>query len=114
MFKSTVSVLVAAVLLSPAAFAEGKKEVTLSHDYDAALLASDEGASVLLAELTKAARRTCTSRIPAYGGVYTDLACADSLVMAAVKEIHTAQTAAGADIAPSFERIALMQLASAD
>jgi hypothetical protein len=34
--------------------------------------------------------------------------------MTAVKEIHAAKTAAGVDVAPSFERIALMQLASAD
>jgi len=34
--------------------------------------------------------------------------------MAAVKEIHAAQAAAGVDAAPSFERIALTQLASGD
>jgi len=61
MFQSTVPVLVAAVLLSPAAFVEAKKEVALKHDYGAPLLACDEGASVLLAELTRAAKRTCTS-----------------------------------------------------
>jgi len=114
MFKSTVSVLVAAVLLSPAAFAESGKIVTLKHDYDAALLASDEGASDLLTALTRAAKRACSSRVPAYGGFYTDLDCADSLVKAAVKEIHAAQTAAGVEMAPAFERIALTQLASAD
>ncbi|MBI1254352.1 MAG: hypothetical protein GC196_08430 [Hyphomonas sp.] len=114
MFKSTVPVLVAAVLLSSAAFAEGQKEVSLKHDYDASLLASDEGASVLLAALTRAAKRTCTSCIQASGGFCTDLACADPLVTAAVQEIHTAQTAAGANIAPSFGRIALTQLASTD
>lgn len=114
MFKSTVSVLAAAVLLSPAAFAEGGRKVTLTHDYDAALLSSDEGASLLVGELTRAAKRTCTSRIPAYGGVYTDQACAEYLVAAAVKDIHAAQSAAGVDMAPSFERIALTHLASAD
>lgn len=77
MSKSTVSVLVAAAVLSPAAFAQGRKAPTLSHEYDAALLASDEGASVLLAGLTRAAKRTCTSRIPAYGGRERDPRGAD-------------------------------------
>jgi hypothetical protein len=66
------------------------------------------------ATLPEAAKRTCTSRMPAYGGFCSDLACADSLVAAAAQEIHAAQTAAGANIAPSFERIALTQLASTD
>lgn len=114
MFKSTIPVLAAVLLLSPAAVAEGKKEVTLTHDYDAALLSSDAGTSLLMDELTKAARRTCTSRIPAYGGMYTDLGCAESLVSAAVKDIHAAQAAAGTQMAPSFERLALTRLASAD
>jgi hypothetical protein len=34
--------------------------------------------------------------------------------MAAEKEIHAAPAAAGVDVAPSFERIALTQRASAD
>jgi UrcA family protein len=114
MFKSTVSALAAVVLLSPAAFAEDGKMVTLSHDYDAALVSSDAGADALLAELEKAAKRTCTSRIPGTGGYYLDAACADTLLVAAVKQIHETHTAAGLDVAPAFERIALTHLASAD
>ncbi len=114
MFKSTVSALAAAVLLSPAAFAETGKMVTLTHDYDAGLLSSEAGASVLMADLKRAARRACTSRIPASGGYYTDTACADSLIAAAVKQIHEAHSAQGMEMAASFERIALTQLASAD
>ncbi|MCU0730445.1 MAG: UrcA family protein [Hyphomonas sp.] len=114
MFKTTVAAVAAAVLLSPAAFAEGGKMVTLSHDYDAALVSSDTGASVLLAQLERAAKRTCTSRIPGTGGQYMDAACADALLVAAVKQIHETHTAAGLDVAPAFERIALTQLASAD
>lgn len=114
MLKSTVAAVAAAVFLAPAAFAEGGKMVTLSHDYDASLVSSDAGAGALLAELKQAAKRVCTSRIPGAGGQYVDTACADSLVVAAVKQIHETHTAAGLDVAPSFERIALTQLASAD
>ena len=114
MFKSTVSALAAAVLLSPAAFAEGGKKVTLSHDYDAALVSTDAGTATLLSDLERAARRTCTSRVPGTGGYYLDTACADTLLVAAVKQIHETHTASGLDVAPAFERIALTRLASAD
>ncbi len=114
MFKSTVSAVAAALLLSPAAFAQGARMVTLSHDYDAALVSSDAGAGALLAELEQAAKRVCTSRIPGTGGHYLDAACANSLVLAAVKQIHETHTAAGLEVAPTLERIALTQLASAD
>lgn len=114
MSKSTFSVLAAVFLLSPAALADRIKEVTLTHEYDAALLSSDAGTSLLLDGLTKAAKRTCTSRIPAHGGFHTDLACTESLVTAAVRDIHAAHTIAGTRMAPSFSRMALMQLASSD
>lgn len=114
MLKSTITVLVAAFALSPAALADGVKKVTLTHQYDAALLSSDEGASTLLTELERAAERTCTSRVPAYGGQFIDETCADSLFRAAVKQIHAAESADGVTFAPAFERVALTQLASAD
>ena len=114
MFKSTVSVLVAAFVLSPVALAEGSKEVTLSHTYDAALLETDTGAATLIADLTRAAKRVCTTRIPASGTPYVDGDCVDTLVMAAVKDIHAEQAGNGVAIAPAFERVALVQLASAD
>lgn len=114
MFKRTASALAAALILAPAALADDVKQVTLTHQYDAALLSTDEGASVILSDLKQATERLCTSRIPAYGGMYTDKACAEGLMVAAVKEIHAAQTKAGVMIAPSFERVALTQLASAE
>jgi UrcA family protein len=114
MFKSTVTALVAALAASPAALAESGRPVTLTHSYDAVLLSSDAGATALLAGLEQAARRTCSSRVPASGGTYTDEACAGALYVAAVKQIHAAQSAAGAELAPVFERAALTQLASAD
>lgn len=114
MFKSTVSAVLAALVLAPAAYAEGGTRVTLSHTYDAAQLQSDEGAAALIADLKKAAKRVCTTRLPASGTPYIDRGCAESLVIAAVKDIHAAQTEAGMTIAPAFERVALVQLASAD
>ena len=67
MIKSTVSVLAAALLLSPVALAQGGKMVTLTHTYDTALVSSEDGAAELLADLTSAAKRACTSRAPVLG-----------------------------------------------
>lgn len=114
MLKSTLTALAAVALFAPAAVAEGGKLVTLKHDYDAAMLASDDGASALVTDLTRAAKRLCSTRVPASGGLYTDRACVDTLVAAAVKQIHAEQLEAGAEIAPGFERIVLTQLASAE
>lgn len=114
MLKSTVSAVAAALILSPAAVAEGGKMVTLTHNYDAALVSSDDGAATLLSELERAAKRTCSSRVPGLGGYYLDADCAESLLVSAVRQIHAAHIAAGLDVAPAFERIALTQLASAD
>lgn len=113
MFKPTLAALAAVFALSPAAFAETRL-VTLSHQYDTALLATDEGAAQLLSDLTRAARRTCTSRVPASGVTFTDAACVDALFVAAIKQIHAAHVEAGTAIAPAFEQVALTQLASSD
>ena len=114
MIRSTLAVVAAALFITPAALADSVKKVTLTHQYDTALLSSDEGASVLLAKLERAAKRTCTSRAPAYGGQFTDETCADALYAEAVKQIYAAESSQGASIAPTFERVALTQLASAD
>jgi UrcA family protein len=114
MIRSTLAVVAAAFVMTPAALAEGQREVTLKHQYDAALLASDEGASLLLAKLERAAKRTCTSRAPASGGEFTDKACAEALYAAAIKQIYATERTQGAAIAPAFEREALTQLASAE
>lgn len=114
MFKPTVSVLAAVVLLSPVALAEGAKRVTLTHTYDTSLVSNEDGAAELLADLTRAAKRACTSRVPALGGAFTDMKCADSLVVAAIKQIQLETSEAGTGMAPSLERIALTRLASAD
>lgn len=114
MLKSTLTVLAAAAFLVPAALAEGGQKVTLKHDYDVSLLSDDAGAVKLLSELKRAAARACTSRVPAYGGQYTDPACSEALYEAAVKQIHETGLATGVSFAPNFERAALTQIASID
>ena len=114
MFKSTVAAVAAVLVLSPAAFADGLTKVTLKHEYDTALVTTDAGTAILLTELSRAAKRACSSRIPASGITYTDAECADTLFVAAVKKIHADQIESGASIAPAFEKAALTQLASAD
>ncbi|MFN4226426.1 MAG: UrcA family protein [Hyphomonas sp.] len=113
MLKSTVTVLAAATMLVPVATAEGLK-ATLKHDYDIAALSDDAAATKLLSDLRRAAARACTSRVPAYGGQFTDPVCTASLYEAAVRQIHEKGLATGVDFAPSFERAALTRIASID
>lgn len=113
MLKTTLTVLAAATLLVPAALAEGKN-VTLTHSYDVEALSDDLGAAKLLIDLKRAAERVCTTRVPAYGGMFTDEACAESLFEAAVQQIHQTGMASGVNFAPAFERAALTQIASAN
>lgn len=114
MFKPTVLAALAVVAFSPVAVAEGGKMVTLKHEYDTSLISSDEGAATLLADLTRAAKRACTSRVPALGGLYTDMDCTEMLVAGAVQKIHADQLEAGTTMAPAFEKVALTQIASAN
>lgn len=114
MLKATLTVLAAATILAPAALAESGKPVTLSLEYDTALLTSDASVAELLGDVKRAATRTCTSRIPAFGAYYIDKDCAASLYLAAVKQIHESGRDAGIDVAPAIEQAALTQLASAD
>lgn len=114
MLKSTLTVLAAAAMLVPSALAEGGQPVTLTHNYDVSLLSDDAGAVKLLSELKRAAARVCTSRVPAYGGQFTDPVCTEALYEAAVKQIHANGLVSGIDFAPSFERAALTQIASVD
>lgn len=113
MLKFAVMAAVAVTALAPAALADSKK-VTLKHQYDTALVSSDDGAAELLTELTRAANRACTSRVPAVSVSYTDEACVNSLLTAAVKQIHEASLDAGVAIAPTFEKAALTKVASLD
>jgi len=117
MFKPTVSILAAAMILAPVASAESLKgterlrEVTLHMEYDPAKLTTEEGTASLVKSLKREARRACSQRISVMSSYYVDFDCADTLVKAAIQKIHADQSEAGLDIAPSFQRLAALDYA---
>ena len=114
MLKATSMILAAAMVLTPVAVAGPVKEVTLTMDYDPALLASEDGAATLVADLESKARKLCSQRVPALGTVYVDAECSASLVKAAVAQIHADQSELGLELAPAFQRLAAVDYALAN
>ena len=114
MLKVSSMIVAAAMVLTPVAAADSLKEVTLKMDYDPALLTSDAGAETLVSELKREARKVCSQRLPAIGSMYVDSECANSLVKAAVQQIHADVSEAGADVAPDFQRLAAVEYALAN
>lgn len=114
MLKATSMILAAAMVLTPVAAAESLKEVTLTMDYDPALLTSDAGAESIISELKREARKVCSQRLPAIGSIYVDTTCADSLVKAAVQQIEADVSGAGQAVSPGFARLAAVDYALAN
>lgn len=114
MLKASSIILAVAMAITPVAAAESLKEVTLKMDYDPALLTSEAGAETLVSELKREARKLCSQRLPAIGSVYVDTNCADTLVKAAVQQIHADVIDAGQAVAPEFQRLASVDYALAN
>ncbi|MFN3607661.1 MAG: UrcA family protein [Hyphomonas sp.] len=114
MLKVSSIILAAAMALTPVAAAESLKEVTLKMDYDPALLTSETGAETVVSQLKREARKVCSQRLPAIGSVYVDTNCADTLVKAAVQQIHADVSDAGQAVAPEFQRLAAVDYALAN
>lgn len=114
MLKVSSIILAAAMAFTPVAAAESLKEVTLKMDYDPALLTSETGAETVVSQLKREARKVCSQRLPAIGSVYVDTDCADTLVKAAVQQIHADLNDAGQAVAPEFQRLAAVDYALAN
>lgn len=114
MLKVSSMILAAAMMVTPVAAAESLKEVTLKMNYDPALLTSEAGAETLVSDLKREARKVCSQRIPALGSVYVDTNCADTLVKAAVQQIHADVSDAGQAVVPDFQRLAAVDYALAN
>jgi UrcA family protein len=114
MLKATSMILAAAMVFTPVAAAESLKEVTLKMNYDPALLTSEDGAETIVTSLKREARKVCSQRVPAMGAVYVDETCTDTLVKAAIQQIHADVSTSGAEIAPTFQRLAAVDYALAN
>ena len=113
MLKPIVSIMAAAVMLSPMAVAETLTPITVSIEYDKDLLASDAGAAVVMNSITTQAKKACTTYVPVFGGNYTDRSCVKDIVSSAIRKIHEQQALEGRDTADVFASKAVMYLADA-
>ncbi|KCZ60200.1 UrcA family protein [Hyphomonas chukchiensis] len=114
MLKPIASIMAAAVILSPVAFAEAQTPITVEIEYDKDLVALDSGAPVVMASIESQAKKACTSYVPVFGGYYTDRSCVDDIVSAAISKINEQQASEGRKTADKFAQQAVMILADAE
>ena len=78
MLKPIVSIMAAAMILSPLAVAGEKTPITVSIAYDKDMLATKAGAAEVLDAITDQAKDACTSYVHVFGGNHTDRKCVRS------------------------------------
>jgi UrcA family protein len=114
MLKPIVSIMAAAMILSPLAVAGEKTPITVSIAYDKDMLATKAGAAEVLDAITDQAKDACTSYVHVFGGNYTDRTCVKSIVTSAVSKIREQQALEGRDAAGEFASSDAVILADAE
>lgn len=114
MLKPILSIMAAAMMLSPLAVAGELKTVTVNISYEKASLASETGASEVLKSIKSQAKVACTSYTPTVSGFYTDTKCVRTLVKSAVSQIREKQAQGGFATAGVFASNIAMTLADAE
>ena len=111
MKASILTVAVAALALSPAAFAESFEEITVAVSYDRTALATEEGAASVLASIKSQASDACMSTSAIGAMKQLDRTCFDEVVTSATSKILEQQEIDGLKTAPNFARLASRQVA---
>ncbi|WP_373008485.1 UrcA family protein [Hyphomonas sp.] len=114
MLKPIVSIMAAAMFLSPLAVAGEQKPITVSIAYDKDMLATKSGAAEVLDAITDQAKEACTTYVPVFGGDYTDRKCVSSIVSSAVSKIRDQQALEGRETAGEFASSDVVILADAE
>lgn len=114
MLKPIVSIMAAAMILSPLAVAGEKTPITVSIAYDKEMLATKAGAAEVLDAITDQAKEACTSYVHVFGGNYTDRKCVRSIVTSAVSKIRDKQALEGREAAGDFASSDAMIVADAE
>ena len=113
MKKLIFPVLLATMPLIPATAIAESEFVTANIKYDATLLATSEGAGLVIESVKAQAHRACSSRSSVSNMPYTDTDCVKTMVSSATKQILTATEEAGLPVAPEFARNAVTLVADA-
>ena len=112
MMKPLFAAAALAACVPFAASAEQVKPITVSIEFDHALLGSDAGAEKVIADIREQARTACTSRSSKYGHAPTvDRSCADDVMSKAAVKILQEREDMGLDTAPAFARVAIVKTA---
>jgi UrcA family protein len=106
MKKLIGSIIVAGTVLAPAAFAKSEKPVSLTIEYDTALLEDEATALELLASIEAQARNACMYNTGIQAGKAEDTACTSELVSGAVSQISAEQTRLGKATPAAFTSLA--------
>ncbi|MEM7662406.1 MAG: UrcA family protein [Pseudomonadota bacterium] len=106
MKKLVFSLTAVCVAFSPVALAEEEKEVSVTIEYDMALLDSDAGAEVLMAAIEDQARDACKQPSTSYftGGI--DSICVDEVMSLAALKISEERAKAGQSVPREFAALA--------
>ncbi len=111
MLKSIATVAALSAMIPLAAQAGPLTPITVSIQYDKAMLATDEGASDVLASIKDQATAACTSPAQFGRAASVDKKCRDDIMAKATYSIVKKQQAEGLVTAPAFEQVAVMQVA---
>ncbi len=77
------------LLVTPVAMAQ-PEAITVEFEYDSNLLATEEGAKLVLATINEQAKTACSYTKPVYGTPSFDRECRDDLVEKAIGQIRLA------------------------
>ena len=102
MLKPIVSIMAAAMILSPPAAAGETTPNTVSIAYEKEMLATKAGAADVLDAITDQAKDACTTYVPVFGGNHTDRKCVKSIITSAVSKIREKQALEGLETAGIF------------
>ena len=112
MKKQMIAAAALAALVPCAASAETLTPITVQIEFDHALLVSDAGAEVVLADMRHQARKACTTPGSKFGrGPVVDRSCADDVLAKAAMKIIQERDEMGLQTAPTFARVASVQTA---
>lgn len=106
MKKLIGSIIVASTMLAPAAFAKSETPVSITIEYDTALLEDETTALELLASIETQARSACMYYTGIQAGLAEDETCTSELVAGAVSQISAEQARLGKATPSVFSSVA--------
>ncbi|MEM7007204.1 MAG: UrcA family protein [Pseudomonadota bacterium] len=106
MKKLVFSLTAVCVAFSPVAIADESEEVSVTIEYDMALLDSDSGAEVLLASIEDQARAACRQPSKSYFAGSIDSVCVEEVMSLAALKISEERAKAGQSVPRDFAALA--------